>query len=151
MVIGFFCPAYCALYALFFEKADLEVRKRAKIDPGPQQGNLRPKKAHLRFKRKDFRLNSRKSVRWSAVPVPCLSGLWLKLRGEQGSGPEGVDDLCFHTYGEFSPPPPSGIGPFSWDLDLEAEIWVSGLGFEGGGRRRRRRRRRRKSPICAKA
>ena len=21
-----------------------------------------------------------------------------------GSGPEGVDDLCFHTYGEFSPP-----------------------------------------------
>ena len=24
-----------------------------------------------------------------------------------GSGPEGVDDLCFHTYGGFSPPPPS--------------------------------------------
>ena len=24
-----------------------------------------------------------------------------------GSGPEGFDDLCFHTYGEFSPPPPS--------------------------------------------
>ena len=24
-----------------------------------------------------------------------------------GSGPEGVDDLCFHTYGEFSPSPPS--------------------------------------------
>ena len=49
--------------------------------------------------------NSRKSVRWSAVPVPCLSRLWLKLRGEQGSGPEGVDDLCFHTYGGFSPSP----------------------------------------------
>ena len=32
------------------------------------------------------RKNSRKSVRWSAVPVPCLSKLWLKLRGEQGSG-----------------------------------------------------------------
>ena len=46
--------------------------------------------------------NSRKSVRWSAVPVPCLGRLCLKLR-EQGSGPEGVDDLCFHTYGEFSP------------------------------------------------
>ena len=43
--------------------------------------------------------NSRKSVRWSAVPVPCLSRLRFKLRGEQGSGPEGVDDLCFHTYG----------------------------------------------------
>ena len=31
--------------------------------------------------------------------------------GQQGSGPKGVDDLCFHTYGEFSPPhsspPPS--------------------------------------------
>ena len=57
--------------------------------------------------------NSRKSVRWSAVPVPCLSRLWLKLRGEQGSGPEGVDDLCFHTYGGFSPssspPPPSSF------------------------------------------
>ena len=29
------------------------------------------------------------------------------MRSEQGSSPEGVDDLCFHTYGEFSPPPPS--------------------------------------------
>ena len=33
--------------------------------------------------------NSRISVSCSAVPVPCLSRLWLKLRGEQGSGPEG--------------------------------------------------------------
>ena len=74
--------------------------------------------------------NSRKSIRWSSVPMPCLSRLWLKLRGEQGSGPEGVDDLCFHTYGEFPPPPPSGIGPFGWDLDLKAEIWVSRLGSE---------------------
>ena len=33
----------------------------------------------------------------------------VEVEGEQGSGPEGVDDLCFHTYGEFSPPssPPS--------------------------------------------
>ena len=61
--------------------------------------------------------NSRKSVRWSAVPVPCLSRLCLKVRGEQGSGPKGVDDLCFHTNGEFSPPPP-GIGPLGWDLGL---------------------------------
>ena len=80
--------------------------------------------------------NSRKSVRWSAVPMPCLSRLWLKLRGEQGSGPEGVDDLCFHTYGEFSPPPPPPSsspsppphppspkprGPYP---SLEAEIWA---------------------------
>ena len=61
--------------------------------------------------RQGGRKNSRKSVRWSAVPVPCLSRLWLKLRGEQGSSPEGVDDLCFHTYGEFSPPPPPPYVP----------------------------------------
>ena len=78
------------------------------------------------------------------VPVPCLSRLWLKLRGEQGSGPEGVDDLCFHTYGEFSPPPPppAGIwtsrlsfGPQGWDLGLKAGIWALRLGSEseGGG------------------
>ena len=39
--------------------------------------------------------------------MPCPSGLCLKLKGKQGSGPKGVDDLCFHTYGEFSPPPSS--------------------------------------------
>ena len=38
-----------------------------------------------------------------------------------GSGPEVVDDLCFHTYGEFSPPPPSvRTPPFS----SEAQILV---------------------------
>ena len=52
-----------------------------------------------KYKRKK---NSRKSVRWSAVPVPRLSRLWLQLRGEQGSGPKGADDLCFHTWGNFS-------------------------------------------------
>ena len=75
-----------------------------------------------------MRKNSRKSVRWSAVPVPYPSRLCLKLRGKQGSGPEGVDDLCFHTYGEFSPPPP-GIGPLGWDLGLKAGIWAYGPGF----------------------
>ena len=43
---------------------------------------------------------SRKSVRWSAVLVPCLS-LGLKVKGKQGRGPKGVYDLCFHRYGEF--------------------------------------------------
>ena len=62
--------------------------------------------------------NSRKSVRWSAVPMPCLSRLWLKLSGEQGSGPERVDDLCFHTYRELSHSPPEGF--YS---DLEVKIW----------------------------
>ena len=50
----------------------------------------------------------------------------LEVEGEQGSGPEGVDDLCFHTYGEFSPPP--GIGPLGWDVGLEDGIWASRLG-----------------------
>ena len=45
--------------------------------------------------------SSRKSVRWSAVPVPCLNRLWLKLKGEQGSDLKGVDDLCFHLWGIF--------------------------------------------------
>ena len=67
--------------------------------------------------------------------MPCLSWLWLKLRGEQGSGPKGVNDLCFHTYGEFSPPPPPppppppGIGCPGWDLALKVEIWASRLRF----------------------
>ena len=55
-----------------------------------------------------------------------LSRLCLKLKREQGSGPKGVGDLCFHTYKELFPPP--GIGPLGWDLDLEAEIWASWLG-----------------------
>ena len=45
------------------------------------------------------KVNGRKSVRWSAVSMPCLSRLWLKLRGELGSGLKGADDLSFHTHG----------------------------------------------------
>ena len=56
-------------------------------------------------------LNIHKSVRWSVVPVPCPSRLCLKLNGKQGSGPEGIDNLCFHTYGEFSPPPSPPSAP----------------------------------------
>ena len=38
--------------------------------------------------------NSRKSVRWSAVPVaPKL--VHVGCEGERGSGPEGADDLCW--------------------------------------------------------
>ena len=43
----------------------------------------------------------------------CSAGKWvhiLKVIWFLGSGPEGVDDLCFHT-GEFSPPPPSSSPP----------------------------------------
>ena len=52
----------------------------------------------------------------------------VEVEGEQGSGPEGVDDLCFHTYGGFSPPPPpppSSPPPPPSDPSLEAQIPVS--------------------------
>ena len=105
--------------------------------------------------------NSRKSVRWSAVPVPCLSRFWLKLRGEQGSGPKRVDDLCFHT-GEFSPPPspppppptsrpisqpqspypsleaqipvlrPKSLKAWSWGLKMGFKPWRWDLGLKTG-------------------
>ena len=45
-------------------------------------------------------INSRKSVRWSAVPVLCLSRLSLKL-----------------------------ILALRWDLGLEFEIWASKLRY----------------------
>ena len=38
-------------------------------------------------------------------------------------GPEGFDDLCFHTYEEFSP-------PSNWDWGLRAGILGRDLGFE---------------------
>ena len=75
--------------------------------------------------------------------MPCLGRLCLKLR-EQGSGPEGVNDLCFHTYGEFSLSPSSdwavGLGagfqvlrlgfvPWGWDLGPNAGFWALRLGF----------------------
>ena len=68
--------------------------------------------------------NSRKSVRWSAVPVPCLRRLCLKLKGEQGSGSKGSMTYAF-TQGDFLlllillGPPPLPPGPY---LSLEAHI-----------------------------
>ena len=35
----------------------------------------------------------------------------VEVEGKQGSGREGVDDLCFHTHGEFSPSPSSSSPP----------------------------------------
>ena len=37
--------------------------------------------------------NSRKSVRWSTVPVPLCEYV-LMCDGERGSGPKEADDLC---------------------------------------------------------
>ena len=46
-----------------------------------------------RLKRDCHMKNSRKSVRWSAVPIaPKL--VYVRCEGERGSGPEGADDLC---------------------------------------------------------
>ena len=59
-----------------------------------------------------------------------------------GSGPEGVDDLCFHTYGEFSPSSPSSPPPPSLPLksqsrglnsSLEAQIPVLRPKFQPQG------------------
>ena len=49
------------------------------------------------------RRNSRKSVRWSAVPVPCLSRLGLKLRERAGQRPRrGRWPMLSHIWGIFS-------------------------------------------------
>ena len=48
----------------------------------------------------------------------------LEVEGEQGSGSEGVDDLSFHTYGEFSSILAFRLrfGPHHWDLGLKTGI-----------------------------
>ena len=52
---------------------------------------------------------------------------------ERSAGPEGADDLFFHTYGEFSPPssppPPSPSPPLASKLKSQpqAQITVSSL------------------------
>ena len=76
-------------------------------------------------------LNSRKSVRWSAVLVPCLSRLWLKLRGSRAAAPKGSMTYAFTHMGDFllllflllrpSPLKSQSRGPNS---SLEAQIPV---------------------------
>ena len=50
----------------------------------------------------------------------------------QGSGPEGVDDLCFHTYEEFfpSPFPEAGEDDQTWQ-NLAEKRWVKGRKRKG--------------------
>ena len=57
-----------------------------------------------------------------AGQLPQQSRLWFKLRGEQGSGPEGVDDLCSHTYGGQSLPPPPPLSPSSLTQILASRL-----------------------------
>ena len=64
----------------------------------------------------------------------CFDVEFMFYNSFLGSGPEGVDDLCFHTYGGFSPPspppPPSPTSPFlnsqsrGTNSSLEAQIPV---------------------------
>ena len=44
--------------------------------------------------------NSRKSVRWSAVPAPCLSSMGLKLKRKQGVAPKGSTTYAFTHMGD---------------------------------------------------
>ena len=62
--------------------------------------------------------NSRKSVRWSAVPVaPKLVN--VRCEGERGSGPEGADDLCLARIGVLRQDfrPKEGIGVMRLELE----------------------------------
>ena len=50
-----------------------------------------------------------------------------------GSGPEGVDGLCFHTYGGFSPSSPPSSPPHPPPPSLEAHISASRPIFQPHG------------------
>ena len=59
-------------------------------------------------------LNSRKSVRWSAVPVPCWSSLWLRLREGAEQWPQrGRWPVLSHI-----------LGIFSWRLGFGPKGWI---------------------------
>ena len=75
-----------------------------------------------------------------------LHTILISLSPLLGSGPKGVDDLCFHTFGEFSPspsppPPPSSTSPPLWlrflpqgpNPSLEAQIPALAPKSQSGG------------------
>ena len=77
LVLDYVCA--CVLRYLFRFYAFALTKVSVKIAPAPHYPGSR---------------NSRKSVRWSAVPVaPKL--VYVRCEGERGSGPEGADDLCW--------------------------------------------------------
>ena len=68
-------------------------------------------------KRRGKRKGTKKKIVAKALdgqryPCPALVGCDWSWGRELGSGPKGVNDLCFHSYGEFSPSPPFSL----WDL-----------------------------------
>ena len=77
-------------------------------------------------------LNSCKSITWLAVPMPCLSRLWLKLREGTGQRPQrGQWPMLSLIWGifSFSSFYPLGFGPLGWDLGLKAGFEPLRLGF----------------------
>ena len=58
--------------------------------------------------------NSRKSVRWSTVPVPCLNRQWIKLREGAGQRPRRCRWPTLSLIGEISPFP----SPSPWSIYL---------------------------------
>ena len=73
--------------------------------------------------------NSRKSVKWSAVPVPCLNRLFLELEVKQCSRPNGLSHMRpkFQPWGIWAQR--VGIGPRGRDLGYKVGIWALRLGF----------------------
>ena len=68
-----------------------------------------------------------KNIRWSEVSMPCLTRLWLRLRGSRAPRDWnlglGVGIWALRV----------GFGPQDWDLGLQAGIWASRLEAGGGG------------------
>ena len=112
-----------------------------KADEGPQWADFGRERANFGSERADFRPSRRKSVRWSAVPVPCLSWLWLKLRGCRAAAPKGSMTYALTHMGNFLLlllgldlfarilASRIGFGPKGWDLGLQARILALRLGF----------------------
>ena len=88
--------------------------------------------------------NGRKNVRWSAVPVPCLCRLYMKLGEGAGQRPQrGWWPMLSHIWGNFSfSSLRLGFGPQGWikasrleygrrgrDLVVETGFWASRLRF----------------------
>ena len=74
------------------------------------------KREKRRKKRKKW--NSRKSVRWSAVPVLCPIKLCLKLEGRQGSGLEGENSPFVWKHRSSTPLGPLPCSPHNLNHNL---------------------------------
>jgi len=75
-----------------------------------------------------------KALDGQRYPLPLCEYMWV-CDGERGSGPEGADDLCFHT-GENSPPSPSSpssSSPSTPSTSLKAQNLASRLNCQPQG------------------